>query len=126
MLSEKLRPWLSRRWILLALTVGLAVTLALSMALAGDTEAQTNRNNDGRVKSIFVYCNPNGFNQCTNTLNQAQATQTFTGSGTPRTNNVRFKSKQTGKVFSRCTFLGTGGGADQYFCKTKKKKKHRH
>ncbi len=39
MLSEKLvRP--SNRWLLLALTVGLALTVALSMALAGDAEAK--------------------------------------------------------------------------------------
>src|SRR3954454_8755937 len=95
MLLEKL-AWLSHRWMLMALMVGLAVVLALSMALAGDADAQTNRNNDSRVKSIFVFCNPNSFNQCTNTSNQAQATQTFTGSGLPRTNDVRFRGNQTG------------------------------
>jgi hypothetical protein len=129
LLSEKLTRSSDGRLFLVVLMVALAVAVSLSMVFASAAEAQQNTNGAHSSaiaqSSTSVFCNPNGFSQCRNTLKKSDATQTFTGSGTPRTNNVRFRSDQTGTVFSSCTFLGTASGADQYFCKTKKHRHHR-
>src|SRR3954467_3003726 len=103
--------------------VALAMAAALSIIFAGNAEAKRNNN---AQRSIQVFCNPDTFNQCTNNINPFNATQNFTAlSGTPRSNNVHFKSRQSGKVFSSCTFQGRTSNEDEYFCKTNKNR-HKH
>jgi hypothetical protein len=119
LLSEKLRRFSDGRlFLLVLLMVALAMAASLSMVSAGAAEAKKNQ-------STFVFCDPKKFNNCRNTANPSQETQTFIGSGTPRTNNVSFRSIQTGTLFSSCKFLGTANGDDQYFCKTQKRHHHR-
>lgn len=122
MFSEKLTR-LSGGRLLLVLALTLALAMTLSITFAGDAEAKKKT----RVRSsTFVFCNPNTFNQCTNTIDPSEAILTFTGSGTPRTEKVRFRSNQTRKVFSSCVFFGKVSDRDEYVCKTKAKKLKKH
>ncbi|MDX6381211.1 MAG: hypothetical protein QOI57_2235 [Rubrobacteraceae bacterium] len=127
MSSEKLTR-LSGGWLLLVLVATLAIAMVLSITFAHNAEAKKNRTS--APSSTFVFCNPNTFDQCTNTIDPSEASQTFTGSGTMQTNNVSFRSRETEKDFSSCVFFGKVSDTDEYVCKTKatthKHRKHRH
>ena len=71
---------------------------------------------DAAPRQTPVVCNAGTFEDCTDTIVTAEATENFNCEGTPQTDNVTCTSQQTGEVFD-CQFLFTGGfDADVYLC----------
>jgi hypothetical protein len=113
-----------RLFFLLVLAVSLVIAMILSITFADTAEAQKK---GIRVQiSTFVFCNPNTFEQCTNTIDPFKATKTFTGSGTIQTNDVSFRSVETETDFSWCVFFGQVSDTDEYVCKTTTTRHIRH